>query len=116
MDKNQIRHLTNHSEESEKSIERYLVRRAEEIGLPCLKYSNPCMVGYPDRLLVLPDCAVVWVELKSKGRKPSKMQSLRIAELLRLGHIVRVIDTKAGVDDLMRYIGETEITVNFTQV
>lgn len=72
----------------------------KEFGYPCLKYSNPGMVGYPDRLVVLPCANVVWVELKSDGKKPSKLQELRHKELESLKHVVWVIDSKQGVDEL----------------
>ena len=102
MDKRSIENITNHAEVSEKAIERYLVEQAKQNGLLCLKYSNPNMVGYPDRLLVLPDGRVIWVELKSKGRKPTKIQQVRIAELSGMGHTVRVIDNKADIDELIK--------------
>ena len=96
-----IANLTRHSEVSEKVIEKYLTDRAKANGMLCLKYSNPNMTGYPDRLLLLPGGGVVWVELKSRGRKPSKIQQLRMAELAAMGHRVLVIDNKAGVDELI---------------
>lgn len=43
----------------------------------------------------------MWVELKSRGRKPTKLQALRHEELTRLGHIVSVVDSKAKVDELL---------------
>ena len=101
MNKRSIENITNHAEVSEKMIERYLVEKAKNIGLPCLKYSNPNMVGYPDRLLVLPGGNVIWVELKSKGRKPTKIQQMRMAELTGMGHLVRVIDNKPDIDELI---------------
>jgi hypothetical protein len=101
MRKQNLTRITNHAEVSEKSIERYLVEKAKEHGLPCLKYSNPNMAGYPDRLLVLPGAKVVWVELKSKGCKPDMRQQIRHQELSRMGHEVRVIDNKADIDKLM---------------
>lgn len=93
--------IADHAEVSEKSIEKYLVEQAEANGLLCLKYSNPNMVGYPDRLLVLPGGSVVWVELKSKGRKPTKIQQMRIAGLRNRGHYVWVIDNRKSIDNLM---------------
>lgn len=92
--------IADHAEASEKSIEKYLVEQAEANGLLCLKYSNPNMVGYPDRLLVLPGGSVVWVELKSKGRKPTKIQQMRIAGLRNSGHYVWVIDNRKSIDEL----------------
>lgn len=104
MNKTSIYNITHHSEVSEKEIEKYLSKRAKEIGVLCLKYSNPNMVGYPDRLLAIPGGGVVWVELKSKGRKPSKIQAARFEELARLGHSVYVIDNKADIDKLLNDI------------
>lgn len=104
MNKRSIENLTHHADVSEKAIERYLVEQAKQNGLLCLKYSNPNMVGYPDRLLVLPGGGVVWVELKSKGRKPTKIQQIRIAELIGMGHLVKVIDNKADIDELIKTI------------
>lgn len=104
MNKRSIENLTRHADVSEKAIERYLVERAEQNGMPCLKYSNPNMTGYPDRLLVLSGGGVVWVELKSRGRKPTKIQQIRIAELTGMGHLVKVIDNKADIDELIKTI------------
>lgn len=102
MAKRNLDNLTHHADVSEKAIERYLVDQAKLNGLPCLKYSNPNMVGYPDRLLVLPGGGVIWVELKSKGCKPTKIQLMRIAELTGMRHWVKVIDNKADIDELIK--------------
>lgn len=98
------KNIIDHAEVSEKEIEKYLVMRTKEIGMPCLKYSNPNMVGYPDRIVVLPSGKVVWVELKSKGRKPSEIQWVRIKELRKMGHAVFIIDSKPEVDKLIGII------------
>ncbi len=99
--KNAAASIADHAEVSEKAIEKYLTEQAEANGLLCLKYSNPNMVGYPDRLLVLPGGSVIWVELKSKGRKPTKIQQIRIAGLRNRGHYVWIIDNRKSVDSLM---------------
>ena len=98
--KKSIENIVRHSEVSEKEIEKYLCKRMKEIGLPCIKYSNANETGYPDRLIVLPACQCMWVELKSKGRKPSKVQQIRIDELQKHKHVVWVIDNKPLVDEL----------------
>ncbi len=102
MDKRSITNLTRHADVSEKAIERYLAEQAKQNGLLCLKYSNANMAGYPDRLLVLPGGGVIWVELKSKGRKPTKIQQMRMRELADMGHLVRVIDNKPDIDELIK--------------
>ncbi|MDO5395817.1 MAG: hypothetical protein Q4F07_07625 [Bacteroidales bacterium] len=103
--------ITGHALISEKEIEKYLVRRTREMGLPCLKYSNPNMVGYPDRLIVLPQGRVVWVELKSRGCRPSKIQQARIASLRALGHQAFVIDSRAEVDNLINSLKDAVLSL-----
>lgn len=93
--------ILSHAETSEKSIEAYLVRRVAELGGHALKYSNQNEAGYPDRLVLLPGGAVVWVELKSKGEKPRKLQLLRHAELEELGQVVVVADSKKVIDEML---------------
>lgn len=102
--KKSIENITNHAEVSEKAIEKYLYERTKEIGLLCLKYSNPNAVGYPDRIILMPFSGIIWVELKSKGKKPTKLQQIRHAELKAAGHEVYTIDSKDGVDDLINKI------------
>lgn len=96
-----IKKIVNRSEVSEKAIEAYLVSRCKEAKLACLKYSNQSIVGYPDRLVLLPKGKVVWVELKSKGAHASAMQIVRHRQLDGMGHKVRIIDSRLGVDLLM---------------
>lgn len=93
-----IENIVHHADVSEKAIEAYLVRRVKELGGVCLKYSNPNLVGYPDRVVLLPQGVTVWTELKSKDAKPTKIQKARIAHLQGLGHTVAVLDSKPAVD------------------
>ncbi|MGM9871335.1 MAG: VRR-NUC domain-containing protein [Muribaculaceae bacterium] len=99
-----VRTVVDHACVSEKSIERYVVTQSRSRGLFCLKYSNPALAGFPDRIIVLPDAKVVWVELKSAGRRPTELQNIRIARLRDMGHRVEVIDSKDGVDRLLNDI------------
>ena len=99
-----IENIVKHSEVSEKAIEKYLCERMKAVGYPCLKYSNANMAGYPDRVIVLPTQKVVWVELKSKGKKPSKIQQVRFDELRRLGHQVWIADSRQKVDEIVNNI------------
>ena len=101
MDK-KIENIVRHADVSEKAIEAYLVRKVKDLGGVCLKYSNPGVVGYPDRVVLLPGGFVVWVELKSKGRKPNRVQQLRIGQLRAMGHNVAVVDGKDQVDVLLQ--------------
>lgn len=101
MEKHNLNSIKDHAATSEKAIEKYLSQRAKEAGMICLKYTNPSMAGFPDRLLALPDGYVVWVELKSRRCRPGALQLLRHKQLRAMGHEVHVIDSKEEVDNLI---------------
>ena len=105
--KKNIDNILHHAEVSEKAIEKYLFDRVKELGGVCLKYSNPNMAGYPDRVVLLPGGKTIWIELKSKGKKPTKLQKIRIASLKLLGHQVFVIDSRETVDLVLDVISKT---------
>ena len=99
--KKSIENIVKHSEVSEKAIERYLIDKVRMMGGLCLKYSNAGMTGYPDRVCLMPGGVTLWVELKSKGKKPTKLQQIRHSELEKIGHRVWVISGKQEVDSLI---------------
>ena len=108
--KKSIENIVNHSEVSEKAIEAYLNKMAKEHGTLCLKYSSHNTTGYPDRILCLPYSGVAWIEIKSKGKKPTKLQTVRHEELRKIGHDVFVVDSKESVRALFeRLFNETII-------
>lgn len=86
----------------ERDVEKYLVEKLESIGLKCMKFLPDMLNGMPDRLVLLPDRQVVWVELKTKGGAVSELQKLRHRELERRGHVVEIVWTKDQVDELAR--------------
>ena len=99
--KKSIKNIVQHAEVSEKAIERYLCEVVKKLGGVCLKYSNANMVGYPDRVALMPGGLCIWFELKSNGRKVSKVQAIRIAQLESIGHTVYVCDSKQSINDVM---------------
>ena len=96
-----MRKLTRNAEESEKSIEGYLRREVEAAGGRCLKYYNAMERGYPDRIVMMKGGILVWVEIKSKGRKPTALQEARMMELRDLWQNVAVVSSRREVDELM---------------
>lgn len=91
---------------SEKAIERYFAAQIRLLGLPCIKQFNPYEAGWPDRLVALPDGRVLWVEFKSTGEKPTKLQEYRHNALAVLGHTVYVIATRIEAESLIAHIKE----------
>lgn len=99
--KKSIENIIKHAEVSEKAIERYLTDSVKALGGVCLKYSNPGMVGYPDRICLLPGGVTVWVELKSKGETLKAVQKVRICQMVKIGHAVHVCDSKEAIDQVL---------------
>lgn len=90
---------------SEKYLERKLVERVKAIGGMCVKIHNPYYRGLPDRLIILPDGGIVWVELKTLGKKPTKLQQLAHEELRKREQVVFVIDSEKKLNEFSRLIG-----------
>lgn len=92
---------------SEKHLQNYLFKRADEYNIFCRKVSAEGHVGFPDAFLVFAGRAAL-VELKSptgKGRL-SKKQEREIARLREQGMNVYVVDTYEGVDNVIRNIAD----------
>jgi len=87
---------------SEKNIEKYLREQIEKrVHGVCLKFASMTETGYPDRIVLLPGGAAYFFELKSKGEKPTRLQSVRHEQLRDLGFPVFVIDSKESVDEVI---------------
>lgn len=79
--------------ESEKLVERTLYNYTKEKGGLCIKLLTAFFQGLPDRLILLPDRKAIFVELKTTGEKPRKIQTIVHNKLRALGFSVYVVDT-----------------------
>ena len=85
----------------ERDVEFYLVSRLNAVGIPCIKFVPDGKVGMPDRLVILPDRRVLWIELKTSGGRLEEIQKLQHKRLQGLGHDVRVVWSRDDVDALV---------------
>ncbi len=81
----------------EKTLERMLVRAVKNMGGLALKFVSPGMAGVPDRLVLLPEGKIAFVEMKAPGKEPTSLQRLRHGQLRDLGFRVVVIDGKEQI-------------------
>lgn len=86
---------------NEKSLEKLLVREVKKLGGAALKYHNSFDTAFPDRLILLPGGRVWWVELKSPGKKPTKLQALKIKQLQKLGFGATIVDSLESLNYLL---------------
>ena len=89
--------------ESEKVLERNLNKEVEALGGWSIKILSNFITGLPDRLVLLNGRAY-FVEVKSKGKKPSPIQRIVHKKLEALGFPVRVIDTTEKLNNFINEI------------
>jgi hypothetical protein len=87
--------------ESEKVIERKLVEAIKANGGMCIKLLCDNLLGLPDRLILMPHAKIAFVELKTTGQKPRRIQAFMHNKLRKLGFRVEVIDTVEGVNNFV---------------
>ena len=85
----------------EKTIEQKLVRTVKGLGGLCLKLVCPGFDGMPDRMVLLPDGHMGFVEVKSPGEKPRQLQLSRHRLLRRLGFKVYVLDDTGQIGGML---------------
>lgn len=85
---------------TEKYIENSLVKRVEAAGGLCFKFVSPGMAGVPDRIALLPDGKITFVEVKAPGKKPRKLQAYVHGLIRALGFRVLVIDSIEGIAEV----------------
>lgn len=99
----QIKEMEEISTYSEKYLERKLVERIKAKGGLCLKFASITETGYPDRLCLMPQGRAFWVELKTTGRKPTRLQLIRHTELRSKGFAVFVVDSLTTLNEAVDY-------------
>lgn len=85
-------------QESEKTLEARLVREIEARGGMALKYTSQYHRGIPDRICLLPCAMLTFVELKSTGKKPTKLQEHAMQKLRGLNFDCIVVDSTEALE------------------
>ena len=92
-------------EMNEKKIEQKLRDEVKRRGGLALKFVSPGFVGVPDRIVLMPDGNVGFVEVKAPGEVPRAIQVSVHKRLRRLGFKVFVLD---NIESITRVIDEIE--------
>ena len=85
----------------EKQIENKLATEAKKLGGIALKFVSPSFDGMPDRLILMPDGHIAFVELKAPGKKPRPLQLSRHRLLRSLGFRVYIIDSVEQIGGML---------------
>lgn len=87
--------------DSEKLVERKLVELVKINNGMCIKLLCDQLIGLPDRLCLFPNHKMAFVETKTTGQKPRRIQAYMHKKLRALGFRVEVIDS---VKDVINFI------------
>ena len=91
----------------EKMLEHKLTIAAKNMGGIALKFVSPGIDGMPDRIVLLPDGHVGFVEVKSMGCKPRPLQLARHRLLRGLCFKVYLLDNEQQIGGILDEIRAT---------
>lgn len=91
----------------EKYIEKKLVAAVKKRGGIAAKFVSPGLDGMPDRLILLPNGKIAFIELKAPGKRPRPLQIKRMKQLQKLGFYYFVVDS---VDVIGGILDEIQFT------
>lgn len=92
----------------EKEIEKILVDEVKRLGGRAFKWTSPGNDGVPDRIVILPDTRVIFVELKTDAGVLSPLQKVQIGRLKKLGQWVEVVKGIRGLRVFFEDLGYTD--------
>ena len=82
----------------EKKIETYFVQTVKNLGGKAYKFSSPAHRGVSDRIAIMPNGVVWFVEIKRPNGKLTPLQELFAKEMERLGQRYACLWSKEDVD------------------
>ena len=88
--------------ESEKYLDKLLVKTVKDNEGLCIKLVTTHFTGLPDRLCLLPGGRIFFAEIKTTNKKPRKIQSVVHSKLRGLGFDVFVIDNSDFIKSLFK--------------
>ena len=84
---------------SERALETWLVRYCKEKGYICLKLGF--VVGIPDRMVLLPNGATVFFELKNRSGRPTGAQKWWIKRLTEQGFCATIASSRNEITQIL---------------
>lgn len=85
----------------EREIEQKFTRAVKKRGGLALKFVSPGFDGMPDRLALLPDGKMGFVEVKAPGKVPRPLQAQRHRLLRELGFRVYILDDQRQIGGII---------------
>lgn len=95
-------------------IEKYLVSEVKKLGGTAYKFASPGHAGVPDRLCLLPNGTIFFVELKATGKTTRPLQEREILRIRAYGQRVYVVDSRKRTDEILKLEGGRQSEVQAT--
>ena len=92
----------------EAKIEHLLVIAVKASGGIAPKLVSPGFDGMPDRIVLLPEGRLGFVEVKAPGKVPRPLQAARHAQLRKLGFKVYVLDDPSQIPGILKRLEKNE--------
>ena len=89
----------------ESIIEKYLVSEVKKLGGTAYKFVSPGHAGVPDRLCLLPNGTVFFVELKATGKTTRPLQDRQIEKIRTYGQRVYIADSREKIKEILEIEG-----------
>ncbi len=94
----------------ESFIEEKLTKAVRKNGGVCWKFTSPGTAGVPDRIILMPEGRIAFVEVKAPGEEPRKLQLSRHRLLRRLGFKVYVLDALEDIEKIISEVKDYGVT------
>jgi hypothetical protein len=91
----------------EKTIEHKLLLMVKRAGGISPKFVSPGFYGMPDRIVLMPNSHIGFIEVKAPGEKPRPLQEARHLMLRELGFKVYVLDNEQQIGGILDEICTT---------
>lgn len=92
----------------ERDIEKVLVDEVRKAGGRAYKFTSPGNDGVPDRIVLIPDGQIIFVELKTEVGRLTRLQRIQCERIKSLGQKVRVLHGLNEVADFFQEVGLTD--------
>lgn len=93
----------------EKKIEKLVCDYAKLKKILVYKFVSPGNAGVPDRIFILPNGRVFFIEFKADGKKPTPLQLRQLATLEKQNCMTFVCDSVSDgmdiIDKMINYVG-----------
>ena len=96
---------------SEKQLEKKFCNKVKAIGGIAFKFLPTLCAGLPDRIVLLPEGNVYFVEMKREGGKISPVQKIMFEKFQKLGLPVRIISSEKMIEDFI-----AEVSADVTNI